>query len=91
MVLARWHLADLPRLLAVDSRLSDRTVVRSRREFRQHAPTTFYFLGPITLVIARQIFFGLETACAARIEPISNSPKSCTFLTSVTSWQRGVT
>lgn len=36
--LARWRLADLPRLLAVDSRLSDRTVVRSRREFRQHAP-----------------------------------------------------
>lgn len=32
--LARWRLADLPRLLAVDSRLSDRTVVRSRRELR---------------------------------------------------------
>jgi len=74
MVLARWHLADLPRLLAVDSRLSDRTVVRSRREFRQHAPNTFYFLGLIKLAIARKVFFGPETTRAAGVKPISNSP-----------------
>jgi len=77
VILARWRLADLPRLLAVDSRLSDRTVVRSRREFRQHAPTTFCFLDLIILIIVRQIFLGPEIARAITIKFISNPSETC--------------
>lgn len=77
MYLARWHLADLPRLLAVDSRLSDRTVVRSRRELRQHAPATFCFLDPIILIIGRQIFLGPKTARVTGVKAISNPSKTC--------------
>jgi len=65
VVLARWRLADLPRLLAVDSRLSDRTVVRSRREFRHHAPSKLDSFDLITLIKLPDRFSSAHTALRA--------------------------
>lgn len=91
MALARWRLADLPRLLAVDSRLSDRTVVRSRREFRQHAPATFCLLDLITPTIASRSSSALKPRALPGTNLFQILSRPCAFFTSVTSRQRGVT
>lgn len=96
VVLARWRLADLPRLLAVDSRLSDRTVVRSRGAnfviTRRPDQTLSIWL---TLTIARQNLLGPQNCALLQsniyIYIFTNPNARRTLLQTATSRQRGVT